>query len=255
LRLIKAEKIPCLPLTALNPSPDPTNLIKAAITDNLERGLNQAELSLAWDLVKREAPKEAWPEMASLLGFSLHGQKPLALEKAALLPKEALPLLAQGKLDPENALVLADWPIPGQSLALGLIGRASPSKQNRRLWLEWLDDLRRAQGNGALLETLSSPALKDLSGPLAEKMARDHIRALRFPYLTKLERKRQEILKSLALPEGFKLELDPNFEDVSATIKITFSDALELKSLATVALSLAREDTLERLWALRDPAS
>jgi hypothetical protein len=225
----------------------------AALTDNLERGLNPAELVLAWKLAKKEAPPEAWPDIASLLGLDPRGRKLAALEKAALLPESALDLLAQGALDPENALIMASWELGEQKMTLELVSRVGPSRQNRRLILEWLDDLRRAlgaEGTGDLTRLLSNPELSTLSGPQAEKKARDLIYAHRFPYLTKLAHFRQEALKVLELPAAIKLELDPDFEDVTAVLRITFTGAEDLGQLLNRAQALADQVVLDRLWAL-----
>jgi hypothetical protein len=167
----------------------------------------------------------------------------------------ALDLLAKGAFDPENALTLARWPSPSQEKALEIFAQLGPSKQNRRLWLDWLSDLREAHGEDYLTQILNAPELTDLKGPLAEKKARDWLLALRFPYLNQLTQLRMKALKALKLPDNFKLELDPDFEDVLTTIKLTFSDAQELKALATLALKLSDGDALENLWALKDRPS
>jgi spore photoproduct lyase len=253
LRSLGIEKVPCLALENVSQAPDPAFLIMAAITDNLGRGFNQAELTLAWDTARREAPEGALPKIAALLGLKPNGQRLAALEKAALLPRAALDALAQGALDPENAHVLAEWGEPQREMALELFARVGPSRQNRRQWLEWLNDLRDSRGDDGLARILSSPALKSLSGPMAEREARDHIRSLRFPYLTALAQTRKRSLKALALPGNLRLELDPDFEDVSATLKMTFSEPHELRELAAFALKLAADGALEALWALNPP--
>ena len=238
----------------------------AALTDNLDRGLNPAELALAWDLAKKEAPEESWPDLAKLLGFHPKSPKLSALEKAAQLPESAMEALAKGALDPENAPTLMEWTEAERELALDLFARVRPSRQNRRLWLEWLSDLREAgtaggpadpsggpgnpEGSGDLTAILAAPELKDLAGPSAERAVRDYLRELRFPLLTGLSRQRRQTIKDLGLPEGLKLELDPDFEDVTACLKLTFSDAQELRELAEAARQLAEGDALARLWAL-----
>jgi ParB-like chromosome segregation protein Spo0J len=252
LKLLKVTSIPCQVPFSLGPAPSSTQLLLAAITDNLERGFNLAELTLVWNLAKKEAPQEAWPSIAGLLGFKPQSQTLLGLEQAALLPRQALDLMAKGAFDPENALALAAWPGFLQEKILELISRLGPSKQNRRLWLDWLSDLRDSQGDQFLNQTLNSSQLTALSGPQAEKKARDYLRCLRFPYLSQLTQLRKNSLKALALPENFKLELDQDFEDVLTTIKLTFSDAQELKALATLALKLSEGQCLENLWALKD---
>jgi ParB-like chromosome segregation protein Spo0J len=260
LRLLGLKSAPCwLPIPKdpmfdrLPANPNmAANLIMAAITDNLDRGFNQAELVLVWQLALKEAPGEALPEIARLLGFKHPSNRTLALEKAATLPSPALELLSSGKLDPENALTLSSWNLSEQVSALNLMARVGPSRQNRRLWLEWLDDLRRSEGLNFLSEFLTLSTLSDLSGPEAEKKARDYIRGRRFPYLTELSQKREQILQSLNLPTAFKLELDPDFEDVLTTLKLTFSESNELIKLASFALNLAQGGSLEKLWSLND---
>jgi hypothetical protein len=254
LRLLKAGPVAVWAPEAAEPaglSPS-ARILLASVTDDLERGFNPAELTQIWRLTREETPEEDRPAIARLLGFEPRGRKALALERSALLPDRGLDMMALGRLDPENSLILAGWERPEIDQALDLFDRAWPSRQNRRLWLEWLDDLRRSEGPAALSGLLASPELAGLSGPGAEKAARDHIRALRFPRLTELGHRRREALKALDLPKGLKLGLDPDFEDVTATVSLTFSDAPELRRLATSAMELADQGTLDRLWALED---
>ncbi|MDR1112102.1 MAG: ParB/RepB/Spo0J family partition protein [Deltaproteobacteria bacterium] len=248
------RKAPCL---APRPGPGQTLacssfLAALALTDNLGRGLNQAELCLAWDWARKASEPPAWPTLAGLLGFRPGTTRLVALEKAMEVQGQTLDLMAQGRLDPENAALLAAWTPEERALALDLVARTGPSRQNRRQWLEWLDDLRRSGGPGFLAGLLAGPALAAISGPRAEKSAREAIHGLRFPFLSDLARRRREALRDLALPEGLKIELDPDFEDVTTTIGLTFSDKDSLGRLAQKALELSEGQALDALWLLED---
>jgi hypothetical protein len=261
LRALGKSEVPCLAPANASRFSDSAFLVMAALTDNLGRGYNQAELALAWDLAKNEAPRESWKEIAKLLGFHPKSPKLSALESAARLPAAALEALAKGDLDPENAPPLLEFADSERQLVLNLFARVRPSRQNRRLWLEWLSDLRdfgapsaapsgAPKGPNDLTKILAAPELQSLAGPSAEKAVRDYLKELRFPLLADLSRRRRQALKDLNLPEGLKLELDPEFEDVTASLRLTFSDAQKLGRLAEAARQLAQGDALGRLWNL-----
>jgi ParB-like chromosome segregation protein Spo0J len=232
LKLLEHTYVPCLA-----PTGDTFNLLTLAFTDNLTRGHNCAEKALAWNLAKQTLEDSQLEQIKSLLGLGNH-ERVEALEAAAKLDENSLIALSCGRLDLENAFVLNDWPQNEAQAVLELFARTQPSRQNRRLWIEWLSDIRRIT-NLSLDVYLADPKIQELSGPQAEKQVRHLLFSRRFPVINQLQEKRSKLVKSLKLPQSIKLELDDQLEDIESTIKITFKDPSELQDLALKVAQMA----------------
>jgi hypothetical protein len=87
----------------------------------------------------------------------------------------------------------------------------------------------------------------------APKSFPERLRARRFPRLTQLEDRRREILKSLALPPGVSLNVDPKLEDALARLTVEFGSTEELaKRLKALGL-LPGQPLFQELWLLKWP--
>ncbi|MDR1546665.1 MAG: ParB N-terminal domain-containing protein [Deltaproteobacteria bacterium] len=229
------------------PEPRLEGWLRLALTDNLERGFNPAETALAWRLARELLPPGRTAEAAAALGLERSERRREAAEAAASWPPEALTALAEDRLDPEDAWALKDRSAAERDAALSFFLRARPSRRHRRLWLEWLDDLRRRDGTD-VATLLAEPELAALEGPAAEKMARRLLYGRRFPYLARQAERRRRLTADLALPPGLGLELDPELEDQSFTVKLTCAEPEELGALAAAAGRLAADPKFRALW-------
>jgi ParB-like chromosome segregation protein Spo0J len=232
------EAIACL-------APGGPRLAALAISENLDRGLNPAETALAWELARQAADEGERRLIASMLALS--AKRLPALEAAASLGDKALEAMAKGALDLENAQSLAALADSEREAVLALILEARASRQNRRRWLEWLADLKRSSGKPltALVKKELSPLAQ---GPEAERRVSERLSALRLPGVARLRAKRRAMVKSLKLPEGLKLELDPELEDVKGEVRLSFDSASELRGLAEAAIRLSGQLENEDLW-------
>ena len=240
LKSLGAAEAPCL-------CPNAPSLAVLAIADNLERGLNPAEMALAWSLARSLESGKEREAIREVLGFSSTDKRLHHLEAAESLPDEGLEALAAGRLDLENAGALLAMPSDWAAPALRLVLAAKASRQNRRRWLEWLGDLARIKDSSPE-KTVSPELLNAAAGPDGERLVADRLASMRFPGVHKLLSKRRALLKSLSLPDGLRLELDPELEDVSGELKLSFDSLESLKRLAQAALELAGRDELARAW-------
>ena len=268
LRALGAESVPCL-------CPDIPFLGLLAISDNLGRGLNPAELALSWALTAHLADTREKETARRLLGIAGRDKRVPGLKAALRLPEEAFLAFASGRMDPEDAEAISLMPETLRDPATALILAAKASRRNRRRWLEWLSDIARIRAEETRAESARAENIKtedmrsrdrlselsteivgqDLleaaSLPDGEKLVTDRLLALRFPALTRLRSKRRELVKSLRLPEGLKLELDPELEDKRAELRLAFDSPSSLRLLANAASELSEKSEFERLW--RDP--
>jgi hypothetical protein len=252
LRLLGQGYAPCL-------APPGPFLAAMALTDNLDRGLNQAELALAWRLARQAAPGEERALVIRLAGLVPRDRRISALV-AAESNGRILAALAEAVIDLENARFLADLSGPEIDMVLGLFRSARPSRSSRRIWLEILSDLRRIRdlsldrlfsaGSDREPATPEAAALAEAlaAGQGAEKRVGALLERLRRPGIARLRERRQSILKSLKLPEGLSITVDPELEDAAPEIRLTLGRASDLGALARAALDLAERPELAELF-------
>jgi ParB-like chromosome segregation protein Spo0J len=213
-----------------------TNALALALADNLGRPMNPAETALVWRrLAETVGPAEA-EKLAWFLGLD---QAPKLRDQnfqAAALPPRGLQALAEGRLDLAAAARLARWPAADQEAVLGFFETFKPSLSNRRLWLDLLEDLARRESLRPA-ELLADPNLTNLAAeaenrPAAEAAARNFLFRRRHPLLAELQKKRAARLKALNSPPGARLAVDPNLEDLSFSLTLTFAGLDEFRNLA-----------------------
>jgi hypothetical protein len=248
------ETVPCLapePPEARGglSSPPEAFLLSAAFADNFERGYNLAETVLGHALCQKLLGPDKLREVFAVFNLGLSAKIEARLKAAAALPPAALEAMAQGRLDLDDALALAQFTSKERTLLLDLFDRVRPSRQNRRLWLEWLTDLKRMTGKD-LDEFLSLPALVELNGPQAEKRAKELIFSRRFPQVFSLRALRRELVNKLRLPPYIKLSLDPELEDEEIALKLTLNSPSELTGAAAELAKLSLREEWLGLWLL-----
>jgi hypothetical protein len=232
------------PAVFLPPTAPEPLVLALALADNRERPVNPAETALVWRrLVETLGPAEA-EKLAGFLGLQeapkLRGRN----FQAAALPLRGLLALAEGRLDLAAAARLARWPKEDQEAALDLFETFRPSLSNRRIWLDWLEDLARREGRSParILADLGAQARDSKAGNPAEFLFRR-----RCPMLAELRQKRAERLQALALPASARLALDPDFEDLSFSLTLTFTGLDDFKALAELAGGLYHRPEFQAL--------
>lgn len=211
------------------------SILAAALNDNKERGYEPVEVALIWRfLVEREAALAE--DLSCCLGLRDSVKIKSWALAAASLPLEGLAALADGRLDLELAARLAGWKDEDRRAVLTLFEALAPSKQKKKQWLDWLEDIARRE-NLSPASVLAEAELRQAVGlagsqgrPAAENAARRLIWRRRHPVLAELLQRREARIKALALPASIKLISDPSLEDLNFSFTLTFADLNEFRS-------------------------
>jgi len=235
------------PAVFLPPATSEAGALALALADNLGRPVNPAETALVW---RRLAEILGPAEAEKLAGFLGLGQAPKLRDlnfQAAALPLRGLEALAEGRLDLAVAARLARWPEADREAVLDLFEIYRPSLSNRRLWLDWLEDLARREGRSPA-RILAAPDFRSLPAvPAAKDPAGDLLFRLRHPMLSELRQKRTRRLRALGLPSSARLALDPSFEDLSFSLTLTFTGLADFQALAELVNALAQRPEFQAL--------
>lgn len=226
-----------------------------ALTQNRERGFNPAEVALRWSFLSQHHPILA-PILAPTLAPVLNLQSPKSGQwclAAARLPQAGLVALAQGRLDLENAARISGWDPTDQQALLDLFELLNPSKQKKRLWMDWLEDLARREKCG-ISQLLATPEIEAalaevdrLGRPAVEEKIRLYLWNRRHPLLGEMVNQRQARLKALKLPPTLRLELDPTLEDIKFNLNLYFTTLAEFKNLADQTRRLTENEDFRSL--------
>lgn len=227
--------------------------ISLALADNRERGWNQAETALAWRFLVEEVGSEQAAALAVHLDLAQSPKLRQWCLSASGLPEKGLDALAEGRLDLECGARLAAWTPENREAVLDLFDGLSPSKQKKRQWLDWLEDVSRREkitpaeilASGEIRSMLAE--VERIGRPAAEEAARKYLWSRRHPLLAELAAKRQTRLRSLNLPRAAHLELDPTFEDLKFGLELTFSTPAEFAELAEVVAGLRKSSEFQEL--------
>lgn len=224
------------PVLMMPPGLARTALLAAGLADNGDRAYNPAETALIWNFLSDNESDSAG-ELSAYLGLRESPKLRAWCRAAAALPDYALKALADGGLDLELAARLASWEDDSRKAVLDLFEALAPSKQKKKQWLDWLEDLSRLQKISPAL-ILADDALRlilsqapERGKPAAEGAARQLIWARRYPLLSELMRRREAKVKALALPPELRLELDPSLEDLKYTFTLAFTSLEEFRQL------------------------
>jgi ParB-like chromosome segregation protein Spo0J len=239
-------------LVPKDPEPDLFRLWSLALADNLGRSYNPAEKALLWRAMSDDLSGRA----KSLIKFLELPRADKVLDqyyKAAVLPPPALCSLACGRLDLESAALISDLGSDA-SPVWAYLEQHKPSLQNRKLWLEWLLDLKRARNSdfSFLFKSLDRTPGPDTPGQAAE-MFRQKLWTLRFPKLAAYTARRHKLLDSLPLPPEVRLKADPSLEDLFLTLTLTLKSARDLEDLSPKLAELSRSPSFLNLWDLKWP--
>ncbi|MDR2199409.1 MAG: hypothetical protein LBR53_08160 [Deltaproteobacteria bacterium] len=261
VRALKKLGFRSAPLILLSPPPDespcfrhpeepeallhPSGLELAAL-ENLERGLNPAEVSLTAALLKHTRGRPLTERMLSLMSLGQE-RRFEAAARAALLPPPFLEALARGRLDLGNLMAMESFFAAEKEEVLKLFLRVGAGSQRRRQWLEYLGDLRLR--DAADLEKLLTREFPPDEPPVSEGEVHWRLFRMRFPKLAETLQKRRARIRELRLPPKTALSLDDSLEDPEASLKIRFSSPRELgETLERVREGLAEDGTLLKLF-------
>ncbi|UQZ90225.1 hypothetical protein C4J81_13845 [Deltaproteobacteria bacterium Smac51] len=239
-----------VPARVLPPETSAAQALEIALADNYERGWNQAELALLWKFLSENLPGEEALRLSSYLDLAKSPKIRAWALAAAGLPEKGLTALADGGLDLESAARLAVWEPESRGALLDIFEALAPSKQKKRQWLDWLEDIARRE-KVSPADVLKSKeiqaALADGGGSgksAAEDAARHYLWRRRHPQLSELTAGRREQVKALGLPKNLKLEADPTFEDLKFSLSMTFASHDELEALGRKVAGLADDPAM-----------
>ena len=244
-RLAALKSLGCfeLPVLKLPADVPPETALALGLADNLERGFNQAETALIWRFLNCRGADLAI-SLAPLLGLAPSPRLREWCLAAAELPPQGLAALAEGRLDLETGARLAAWPAEDLGPVLDLFEALAPSKQKKREWLNWLEDIGRRE-KIAPGRILAAPEVSEALGaieargrPAVENELRRLMWRRRHPQLAALTDEREARLRALALPAAARLELDPSLEDLEFTLRLTFAGPDDFRSLAELISAL-----------------
>lgn len=244
-RLAAAQSLgwPELPVLKLPADLPPETALGLGLADNLERGFNQAETALIWRFLVSRG-EELAKSLAPLLGLAPSPRLREWCLASADLPPKGLAALAEGRLDLETGARLAAWPDEDLDSVLDLFEALAPSKQKKREWLNWLEDICRREktfprlilADPELAEALA--AIETRGRPAVENELRRLLWRRRHPQLAELTDRREARLRALGLPPAARLELDPSLEDLKFTLRLTFTGPDDFHALADVVSTL-----------------
>ena len=234
------------PAVFLPPAAPEPLVLALALADNRERPVNPAETALVWRrLAETLGPDEA-EKLAGFLGLDNAPKLRDQNFQAAALSFRGLIALAEGRLDPAAAARLARWPEADREAALDLFETFRPSLSKRRIWLDWLEDLARREGRSPA-RILADPEFKARPGNVAANNPAEILFRRRHPMLAELRQKRAGRLRALGLPASARLALDPDFEDLSFSLTLTFTGLDDFKALAELAVALPHRPEFQAL--------
>lgn len=243
LAVVKSLGWTSLPVLRLPPGTAAAAALALGLADNLERGYDPAETALIWRFLQQRH-QDAALSLAPLLGLAPSPRLRDWCLAAAELPPKGLEALAEGRLDLETGARLAAWPAEDLEPVLDLFAALSPSKQKKREWLNWLEDISRREklAPGLILaapevaEALST--LESRGRPVVENELRRLLWRRRHPQLAQLTERREARLRALGLPPSVRLELDPSLEDLSFTLRLNFTSPEDFRPLADIVSAL-----------------
>ncbi|MDR2946862.1 MAG: ParB N-terminal domain-containing protein [Candidatus Adiutrix sp.] len=224
-----------------------------ALADNQERGWNQAETALLWRFFVETLGTEGAANLAPYLGLAPSPKMREWCLRAAGLPEQGLAALAEGRLDLETGARLAGWAPENLGPALNLFDLLNPSKQKKKQWLDWLEDISRREFlcSAEVLEVEDiRTALADVERvgrPATEEIIRKYLWTRRHPLLAELAAARQARVRALALPRAARLELDPSLEDLKFGLNLTFATPAEFGQVAETVAKLRQSPDFQKL--------
>lgn len=232
-----------LPVLKLPPDTPATTALALGLADNRERGFDPAETALIWRFLQ-QWDRDAALSLAPFLGLAPSPRLRDWCLAAAELPPKGLEALADGRLDLETGARLAAWPADDLEPVLDLFAALNPSKQKKREWLNWLEDIGRRE-KLAPRWILAAPevaealaAIESRGRPTVENELRRLLWRRRHPQLARLTDCREARLRALRLPPSVRLELDPSLEDLSFTLRLNFATPADFRPLADIVSAL-----------------
>lgn len=243
LAAVKSLGWASLPVLKLPPGTPATTALALGLADNRERGFDPAETALIWRFLQ-QWDRDAALSLAPFLGLAPSPRLRDWCLAASELPPKGLEALADGRLDLETGARLATWPAEDLEPVLDIFAALNPSKQKKREWLNWLEDIGRREKLTPRLILAAPEVAEALSTvesrgrPAVENELRRLLWRRRHPQLAQLTELREARLRALGLPPSARLELDPSLEDLSFTLRLNFATPEDFQPLADIVFGL-----------------
>lgn len=261
-QILGIGNIPCF----VREQEDELALFVEALEDNLAtRGLHLLEKAHVLLKLKRDFKLEDQTLMEDFMpqleirADRFHLDRYLDL---AQLP-ESMQRSLLDPLEPDIALKLSKWQDQEQDFFLGITSRFQLGKNKQKQLFGVLDELRalKRQAGSALeakgLERIwhecgAADIERDESLSLPERFSRafEGLRRLRFPSLTKHERRYEELKAALKIPSQIHFAAPPYFEGDRIDVSFSFGDSAELLKVAAKLEAMAQQDELKEILKL-----
>lgn len=153
--------------------------------------------------------------------------------------------------------LLARWlaqPADGRDALLELAGHLRLGENQLR---DVLDDLaaigaRRDCGIAAVLgdDAVRGVLARSLGRNEALRALKQTLRRLRYPQLSQAEQRLAELVRSLRLPSGMRVELPENLEGEHIALTLRARSAAELRAQARALAAAVQNDALDEMFAV-----
>ena len=244
------------PALTIKQSLTPFQAFQFALEDNLHRGFNEAEKTMAVGHMAGLMPREqVLSQGLPLLNIPATDEFLARYLAVAGLGNKGLDLLADGLLDPQTGRAISEMPDQDRDAVLDLFAALKPGVNKRRQLIELIQDIARRESvspadilnNPEIREIITAP---NLNPPQKEHKTRDSLARRRYPELTTMRERQQALLKKLGLKRNMNLKTPPGFEGLEFCMDISFSDPGELAEALRELEKLVQNPALAELIEL-----
>ena len=245
-----------IPALTIKQSLTPLQAFQFALEDNLHRGFNEAEKTMAVGHMAGLMPREqVLSQGLPLLNIPATDEFLARYLAVAGLGNKGLDLLADGLLDPQTGRAISEMPDQDRDAVLDLFAALKPGVNKRRQLIELIQDIARRESvspadilnNPEIREIITAP---NLNPPQKEHKTRDSLARRRYPELTTMRERQQALLKKLGLKRNMNLKTPPGFEGLEFCMDISFSDPGELAEALRELEKLVQNPALAELIEL-----
>jgi hypothetical protein len=120
--------------------------------------------------------------------------------------------------------------------------------------LDLLEDIAARQGS-SLKEVIESPSIapvmsRALGRNEAIKTIKSVLRRLRYPQLSEIEKRLADLVQSIHLPPGARIEFPANLEGEHVSVRLTASGPAELRAQANALVAALERPEVEQIFDL-----
>lgn len=253
----KLESLPMLLVDSAHPTPE---VFKVPIIETRsQRELNLLELctivkklALEWELPGRRVMAEYLP----LLGLP---PRPYPFKRLLRLARLSDPLQkGLGNIEEDILLGMASWSNRDQEFLLERINRLKLGRNKQRKLWQLTSELRDLEGPGesrlpVIWEKAGAVEVetrRDLSPSDTFHQLCDRLKRLRYPRLSELEDRKEELGSALGMPPPIQMKFPQFFEGEEIEFRFRARDAAELRKLCQALLQRSESPEMEELFGL-----